>query len=217
MAEPNGSTGEQRRLHSVEQLAELVIAASAGRSRFVVGLVGPPGVGKSTVSGALTSLLDPAPPIVGMDGFHLANQVLVDRGLIDRKGAPDTFDADGFVAILERLRSADTTVWCPRFDRSIEDSIAAAVAVTPADRIVIVEGNYLLLTDAPWDRVADLLDLAVYLDLAHAARVGRLIARHIEFGKSETDARRFVEVSDEVNAAMVAASRSRAGATLTLS
>ncbi|MEZ5225160.1 MAG: hypothetical protein R2710_00395 [Acidimicrobiales bacterium] len=217
MAEPNGSTGEQRRLHSVEQLAELVIAASAGRSRFVVGLVGPPGVGKSTVSGALTSLLDPAPPIVGMDGFHLANQVLVDRGLIDRKGAPDTFDADGFVAILERLRSADTTVWCPRFDRSIEDSIGSCRRRHARRSDRHRRGQLPSAHRRAWDRVADLLDLAVYLDLAHAA-TGRPLDRSPHRVRQVRDRRQALRGSlrrgERCDGRCL---RSRAGATLTLS
>lgn len=206
-----------RHFASVDELAQEIATAAASRNRFVVGLVGPPGVGKSTVSAALADRLDPAPPIVGMDGFHLANDALIERGTVTRKGAPDTFDADGFVHLLERLRSIDTTVWCPRFDRSIEDSIAAAVAVVPSDRIVIVEGNYLLLDTPPWDRARRLVDLVVYLDLDQAARIGRLIARHIEFGRSETEARRFVEGSDEANARLIAASRDRTGATLSVS
>ncbi len=201
----------------VDALVDVIESRSAGVPRFVVGLVGPPGVGKSTVSAALRKQLQTAPPIVGLDAFHLANEVLLEHGAISRKGAPDTFDAHGFIALLERLRSTTETVWCPRFDRSIEDSIAAAVAVRPEDRLVIVEGNYLLLDTAPWHRAVELLDLIVYLDLDQATRLRRLIARHVEFGKSPAEAERFVATSDEANARLVAASRSRAGVIVTIS
>ncbi len=207
----------QLRLQSVSDLADLIRERSGASERFVVGLAGAPGSGKSTIAAELVERLVPRPPVVGMDGFHLANEALVDRGLISRKGAPDTFDAGGFIALLERLRAADGDCWAPRFDRSIEDSINAAVEIRASDPIVLVEGNYLLLDIEPWRRVASLIDLTVFVEIDQAVRRRRLIGRHVEFGRTEAEAERFVEISDEPNALVVEASVARADARLRLS
>ncbi len=215
--EPTPETDGQLRLASVSELADLIRERSGSSGRFVVGLVGAPGSGKSTIAAELVERLVPRPPVIGMDGFHLANRVLADRGLIGRKGAPDTFDASGFVALLERVRVAVGDCWAPRFDRSIEDSINAAVEIRAADPIVLVEGNYLLLDDEPWRRVAPLLDLSVFIEIDQATRRRRLIGRHVEFGRTEAEAARFVEASDEPNALVVESSAGRADARLRLS
>ncbi|MCU1689393.1 MAG: nucleoside/nucleotide kinase family protein [Jatrophihabitantaceae bacterium] len=146
-----------------------------------------------------------------MDGFHIADAVLVATGARDRKGAPDTFDADGYIAILERLRIADATVYAPRFDRAIEDSIAAAIAVPAGAALVITEGNYLL----HWPRARRALDEVWFVDLPAELRRDRLIARHIAFGRSPADARSFALGSDERNAALIEAGRHLADLVLT--
>lgn len=179
--------------------------------RRLIGIVGPPGVGKSTIASSLSRQLTSRPPIVEMDGFHLPNSELRRLGNIERKGAPDTFDAGGFVELLRRLRNdVDDTVNAPRFDRAIDASVADATAAEPTDRMVLVEGNYLLLQSTPWDRVRPLLDLCVYLAIDDTLRRQRLVARHVESGKTHDAATRFVERSDDPNARTIAATRQRA-------
>jgi len=175
-----------------------------GRDRCLLGIAGAPGAGKSTLASALLELLEPDAVVVGMDGFHLANRVLVEDGLLERKGAPETFDAAGFRILLARLRTNDDeVVYAPEFHREIEEPIAGAVAVRRAVTIVIVEGNYLLLDDGPWQGVRDLFDEVWYLDLDGRTRRERLLRRHVAFGKSPEDARSWVRDSDERNAALV--------------
>lgn len=185
-----------------------LIASTEGR--VLLGLVGEPGSGKSTVSHHLASQLDC--PIVGMDGFHLAMDVVERLELVQVKGAPHTFDVGGFIALLERLnrRPPEPTIWAPRYERAIRNPIGSAVPVNADHGIVIVEGNYLLLDDEPWNRIAGLLTACLYLDVDRATRIARLIDRHIAFGKPPDVARDFVMRSDEANARLVAATRSRA-------
>jgi len=189
---------------TIEALAEEARRLADGRDRCLLGIAGAPGAGKSTLASALLELLEPDAVVVGMDGFHLANRVLVEDGLLERKGAPETFDAAGFRILLARLRTNDDeVVYAPEFHREIEEPIAGAVAVRRAVTIVIVEGNYLLLDDGPWQGVRDLFDEVWYLDLDGRARRERLLRRHVAFGKSTEDARSWVRDSDERNAALV--------------
>ncbi len=191
----------------LDGLVEL-IQERAGRT--LVGITGPPGVGKSTNADALQTRLGASSVVVPMDGFHLAQAVLTELGLADVKGAPQTFDAASFVALLERVRlQTDDVVYAPAFDRAIEEPIAGSIAVTPAHRTVIVEGNYLLL-DCAWAPVADLLDVVVYVDGDDDLRRRRLIDRHVAFGKASEVAREWVERSDEANARLIATARPRA-------
>ncbi len=180
--------------------------------RCLVGITGAPGVGKSTFTADLAARFDPPPPVVGMDGFHLGNDHLIEIDLLHRKGAHYTFDAWGYVAVLERIsrQNADETVYVPQFDRSIEDSIAAAVPVAFTDRLVLTEGNYLLLDLPPWHRIRELLSMSVYLELDEETRLDRLIRRHVEFGKTQAHAERHVQESDQVNAHLIAGSKHNA-------
>ena len=179
-----------------------------GRRRHVFGLAGPPGSGKSTVAARLAEALGGV--VVPMDGFHLDNAELERTGLSDVKGAPETFDAAGFVRLVERLTHADGPVSAPSFDRFADRTLDAAITVAPDDHIVIVEGNYLLLDRPPWGSLVDLFDRTGYLDVDDATRVERLVARHVRHGRTLDDAREFVRTSDEANAAVIAATRSRA-------
>jgi len=131
-------------------------------------------------------------------------------GRAGRKGAPDTFDAAGFVALLGRVRAGVEIVYAPVFDRGIEEPIAGAIAVDHATSLVVVEGNYLLNDDGAWARVAPLLDACWYLDLPDDVRVARLVARHVAHGRSPRAAREWVLRSDEANARLVARGRGRA-------
>jgi pantothenate kinase len=183
--------------------------ALAGRpGRAILGITGPPAAGKSTLAGSLREELGAAAAYVPLDGFHLAHQLLVETGLAGRKGAPDTFDAAGYVALLRRLRDpAEGAVYAPRFDRDIEDSIANAILVPPDVPLVITEGNYLLLRSGPWAQVADLLDEVWYIDLAEDIRLRRLIGRHMEFGRDSAEARDRATGSDQRNAVLIEAGR----------
>ena len=146
-----------------------------------------------------------------LDGFHLAHELLAQRGMAERKGAPDTFDAAGYVALLRRLRDpGEGVVYAPRFDRAIEDSIANAIGVPPDVPLVITEGNYLLLRSGPWAQVAGLLDEVWYLELAEETRLRRLVGRHVEFGRDEARARERATGSDQRNAVLIEASRDHA-------
>lgn len=193
-----------------------VDALLAAGGRRLLGLVGAPGAGKSTLAQALLDALGDVAQVVPMDGFHLANVELARLGRAGRKGAPDTFDAAGYVALLRRLREprAGEIVYAPAFRREIEEPIAGAIAVLPQTRLVITEGNYLLLDEGPWAEVAGLLDECWYVDVDDGLRRQRLVERHMRFGRSAQAAAAWVEQTDEPNARRIAATRVRAAAVL---
>ncbi len=178
--------------------------AETGQRR-VLGIAGPPGAGKSTLAERLTEALEGRAVLVPMDGFHLAGAELERLGRADRKGAPDTFDAPGYAALLRRLRDPDPDypVYAPAFDRALEEPVAGALAVTPDVPLVITEGNYLLLDEGPWASVRGLLDEVWFLELDPEVRVRRLVERHVRYGKPPALARAWVERSDEANARLV--------------
>lgn len=190
---------------------------SAGRARILVGIAGAPAAGKSTLATSLTAALraelGPTGAVaVPMDGFHLANSELARLGLSDRKGAPATFDGYGFVHLLRRLREVreDEVVYAPEFNRTRGESIGSAIPVPPEVRVIVVEGNYLLVPRPPWDAVRDLLDVALYVEAAVKTRLTALLHRQRARGLSAADARDWVFRSDEANAALIATTRDRA-------
>jgi pantothenate kinase len=198
---------------STEQALERARRLAAGGRRALLGITGPPGGGKSTLAAAIAVELGDQAVLVGMDGFHLAQAELERLGRAARKGAPDTFDAAGYVALLRRLRDAsEDVVYAPEFRREIEEPINAAVAVPRDVPLVITEGNYLLVDEGPWRHVRDLLDETWYVVQDESTRVELLIARHIAFGKDPDFARDWVLRSDERNAQLVATTRERADA-----
>ncbi|MGW5147195.1 nucleoside/nucleotide kinase family protein [Rhodococcus koreensis] len=195
----------------LEELVARARALAAPGTRRVLGIAGPPGSGKSTVAAAVLAGLGSSAVVVPMDGFHLAGAELARLGRAGRKGAPDTFDAAGHVALLHRIREPNgETVYAPQFHREVEESYAGSIAVPPDVSLVITEGNYLLLDEGPWTRVRDLLDEAWFLAPDDDERVARLVERHVRFGKSPDEAREWVRRSDERNAALVAPRRARA-------
>ena len=201
----------------------------------ILGVAGQPGAGKSTLAERIVAEVSDA-VLVGMDGFHLAHDTLIQLGRVERKGAPDTFDAYGYVALLRRIRGLDSldypgrnrlgrldhpgpgeVVWAPEFDRDLEDAIAGAVAVTADVPLVVTEGNYLLLDEPPWGEVLGMLDACWYVDIDEDVRRARLQARHESHGRTPEEARERTWGSDERNAVLVSASRSRASAIITSS
>ncbi|WP_410505676.1 nucleoside/nucleotide kinase family protein [Janthinobacterium sp.] len=193
-------------------LLDLLLPRLVPGRRFMLGLVGAPGAGKSTVAQALLAALPGRAVVVPMDGFHLANTELARLGRAARKGAADTFDGAGYVALLRRLRQrpAGQVVYAPDFRRELDEAVAGAIGVPEEIELVITEGNYLLLEGAPWSGVRAELDAVWYVDIDAAVRRERLVARHVRFGRSEAAARAWVAHTDEPNALLVEAGRARA-------
>lgn len=199
---------------AVDAARVLLDEALRSGSRRVLGIAGAPGSGKSS----LTALLGRELPagssvVVPMDGFHLADVALTRLGRSGRKGAPDTFDAAGYVALLQRLRAAmpqDPPVWAPMFERDLEQPLAGAIEVAADVPLVITEGNYLLCVDGPWAQVRGMLDARWFVEAPEELRHRWLIERHERFGKSPAAAREWALGPDEDNARLIAGTRDRA-------
>ncbi|MCF2534626.1 nucleoside/nucleotide kinase family protein [Streptomyces sp. FB2] len=202
------------------ELLDRARSLADGGGRAVLGIAGSPGAGKTTLAETLVRELngtgDPWVAHVPMDGFHLADAELERLGRRDRKGAPDTFDAAGYAALLRRLREepGDDIVYAPGFERELEQPIAGTVPVEPTARLVVTEGNYLLLDTGAWARVRAQLDEVWFCELDEEERLRRLIARHERFGKTHEEAVAWVMRSDQRNAELVAATRDRADLTV---
>jgi pantothenate kinase len=194
---------------TLERLAEDAIALAEDRQRAVLGIAGSPGAGKSTlVEQLLARIGERKEPgwvaHVPMDGFHLADGQLRRIGALGRKGAPDTFDPVGYAQLLERVAvETDAPVYAPGFDRTLEQPLAAALVVLPSARLVITEGNYLLLEHPAWLRARRAMDRVWFVSSEEALRVERLVARHVEFGKSPGAAQAWVTGTDQPNADLV--------------
>ena len=187
-------------------------ALKNGGGRKILGIVGPPGCGKSTLAAALLEFLGDEAVAVPMDGYHLANVELARLGRAGRKGAEDTFDSAGYVSLLRRLKEqqANEIVYAPEFRREIEEPIANAIPVFPETQLVITEGNYLLLDHGHWAGISELLDEIWYVDIDHSVRRERLVKRHMHFGRSQSAAEDWVANTDEPNAVRIEATKHRA-------
>jgi pantothenate kinase len=186
-----------------QALADLIRARAAGtEGRFIVALAAPPAAGKSTLAAELAALT--GAKVVPMDGFHYDDGVLTARGARDRKCAPDTFDVQGFIHLLRRLRSEDE-VAIPLFDRALEISRAGADIITAKDQILIVEGNYLLLKDAPWPDALPMYDLTLWLEVPEAVLIQRLQDRWAHYGKTPEQATAWINGNDLPNIRRVVA------------
>lgn len=187
---------------SWDELLAAARALAAGPRR-ILGITGAPGAGKSVLARELVEALDGQAVLVGMDGFHLRNSELVRLGRLERKGAPDTFDAAGYCALLRRLRENSEDVYAPRFDRAAEEPVPEAVPVPARVPLVVTEGNYLLLREGTWAQVAPLLDECWYVAVDEDVRLRRLIARHMAYGRTEEQARERAYGSDLRNARLI--------------
>ncbi|UBQ02649.1 nucleoside/nucleotide kinase family protein [Curtobacterium sp. TXMA1] len=211
---------------SVDDAVERAVALAARPGRTVLGIAGAPGAGKSTLARRIVAAVDAAHGTgtavqVPMDGFHLANAALDALGRHDRKGAIDTFDAAGYVALVRRLASVDDeaasgdgVVWAPDFDRRVDEPIAGSIAVPRTTRLVVSEGNYLLDTAAPWSALVDLFTETWACVVDDRVRVDRLVGRHMRHGRDHEAARTWALEVDGVNAARVAATVGRASRTI---
>lgn len=179
--------------------------------RILMGVVGKPGAGKSTLVDTIKQRFhSDEVSIISQDGYHLSNEILDDIGARDRKGAPDTFDQKSFVILLQQVKSANEDVRFPIFHREVEASIEDEGVVPAAARVVVIEGNYLLSPEFGWDEVAGLLDYSFYIEIEDEIRLQRLIERHVRYGKSVKEAKDWALGPDEVNAIFIEKTRDRA-------
>lgn len=196
---------------SFDRLAAAAARLAVPGQRHLLGITGSPGAGKSTLAQRLVAELGDAAVLVGMDGFHLAQRELARLDRTERKGAPDTFDASGFAALLHRCATdTETVVYAPDFNRGIEEAIAGSIAIGPDARLVLTEGNYLLLEAEPWHRVRPMLHEAWYLEVPEEVRMARLLDRHVHFGRTPDRARAWMAAVDVPNAELIGRTRERA-------
>lgn len=205
---------------TVDDAVERAVRLAERGTRTVLGIAGAPGAGKSTLARRIVTAVDAqlgtgTAVQVPMDGFHLSNAALDALGRRERKGAVDTFDAGGYVALVRRLVAADEpVVWAPDFDRRVDEPVAGTIAVDRSVRLVVTEGNYLLDADEPWSALGDLLTETWAVVVDDGVRVDRLVGRHMRHGRDHEAARRWALEVDGVNAARVAATVGRASRTI---
>lgn len=195
-------------MSEIASIAAAIFKRAGKSPRALVAIAGPPGSGKSTIAESLREVLpENSAVVVPMDGFHFDDIVLNQRGLRQRKGAPETFDFRGFAALIRRLRAGEPEVAIPVFDRSIELSRAGAAIVGSDVKFVLVEGNYLLLDEEPWSGLGELFDFSIFIDVPRGELERRLMERWRFHGKSDEEARAWIVSNDMPNIERVLARR----------
>jgi pantothenate kinase len=203
----------------IDELATCVVDTLAKLTpnvRYFLGITGNPASGKSSLAQGLAATVNRrvggnVAVVVPMDGFHLPNAVLRERGLYPLKGIPATFDAEGFILLLQRLHESPyRKVGVPSFDHEQHDPVHDVIAVQPSHRLIVVEGNYLLHDEPPWDGVRSLLDEVWYVDAPRGVIAQRLLDRHIRAGRSREDAEKKIASTDIPNVGIIERTRSRA-------
>lgn len=198
-------------MSEIASIAAAIFKRATGSKRFIVAIAGPPGSGKSTLAANLHEVLpEGSSAVVPMDGFHYDDAVLEQRGLRQRKGAPETFDFAGFDTLLRRIRSLEPEIAIPVFDRSMELARAGAAIIGPDVKFILVEGNYLLLDEKPWSGLGDRFDFTIFVDVPRAELERRLLERWREHGRPDDEARAWVAGNDMPNVDRVLASRRQA-------
>ena len=187
-------------------ISDYIIKNSEGRKRYIVAIAGPPGAGKSTFAQALLLLLKEKliqAKIISMDGFHLDNSILAERNLLDRKGAPATFDTAGFIHLINRLTNFEDNVVIPEFDRNKDLSIAGSSIISTKDKVLIVEGNYLLINEEPWAELKKSWDQTIFINPGIDTLEKRLLNRWLRHGLDARDAKKRTLSNDLPNARYV--------------
>lgn len=192
--------------------ASLIALQLKLQKRIIIAIAGPPGSGKSTLAELLVPLINEktntdAATILPMDGFHLDNSILDERNIRDRKGAPHTFDAEGFLELVKRIATTDASVVVPVFDRHLDLARAGARVIQTSSNIIIVEGNYLLLNQQPWTALHSLFDYRLYLDVPETTLAERLTQRWLDHGHTAEEALARAESNDLPNARLVVSKR----------
>lgn len=193
---------------NANELAGQLLKRADGRDRFIVAIAGPPGSGKSTLAEELCAIINRGcgagtAAIVPMDGFHLDNATLDRMGLRHRKGAPATFDGEGFVSMMDAIRANRGDVGVPEFDRSIDATVERGRKVSTSTRIILAEGNYLLLDTEPWSQLAKCIDYSILVNPGLKILEARLVSRWMAHGYDEEGARERAQSNDITNAKTV--------------
>lgn len=184
--------------------------------RFLLGITGIPGAGKSTLANSLMKNINEIlhkeiAIVVPMDGFHYHNDILVTKGLLAVKGSFKTFDSEKFVALIKKIASEKVEkIYCPAYDRNLHNPVDDSILIESKHKIIIVEGNYLLLDTCPWKELVDLFDESWFIDTPQAISKERLINRHIVTGRSASEAFHKVNSTDTPNAELILQTRYRA-------
>ncbi len=198
----------------IEHIAAMLLQARGDQHRFLVAIAGPPAAGKSTLAEALNNHLNGLTGlrsvVIPMDGFHLDNDLLDSLELRHRKGAPETFDLEGFAHLLQRLGRPDQPIYYPIFDRALDKAIAGKGVVHSDHQVILVEGNYLLLDEQPWSRLKTLFDHSIFIDTPMDVLKPRLIQRWLDHGYTLEDAEARAVSNDIPNARRVCYGSARA-------